>query len=192
MRAIRTQFSRVSYRGKKRGQCWMNIPAAPLPTPTQARLGGHRAGPLVLQPPNRGSPWVICPVAPKKSSWGSICQEMLLNDLSPAFPGLARATATGTEGMAKLKSMGGPSRCSQVTSPTCHQLQLKHSQVVIQSFRGLSSISQFQAPVLVLCTCCQGCYEVPAQVSNSFNICNLGTSSAKIFHFSMHSTCVAK
>lgn len=77
-------------------------------------------------------------------------------------------------------------------SPMCHQLQLKHSQVVIQSFVGLSSISHFQAPALVPCTCCQGCYEVPAQVSKSFNICNLGMGSAKIFHFSMHSACVEK
>lgn len=51
------------------------------------------------------------PLLRQRSSQGHALQEMLLNDLSPAPPKpvsscLAKATAPGTEGMAKLGSKG--------------------------------------------------------------------------------------
>lgn len=132
------------------------------------------------------------PLLSQRSSWGRTHQEMLLNDLSPvspkpASPGLAEAIAPGTEGMAKLKIIKGGTQQTQPShrSPACHRLQLKHSQVIIQSFVGCFFINQsLQAPSLVLCTCCQGCHEgfqlsSPTVLAFAF----LGMGSAKIFHF---------
>lgn len=125
MRAIRTQFSRVSYGGKKGGQHWMGTPAVLLPT----GLGGCEAAPSVLRPPNWEGLQVICAAAPAaeaKELLGTCTPRMLLNDLSPASPKLvffclAKATAPGTEGMAKLRSKGEtqqtPSSCR---SPAHH------------------------------------------------------------------------
>lgn len=65
-------------------------------------------------------------------------------NLSPAspksvFPGLAEAIAPATEETAKLKVIEREALQIQPScrSPVCHQLQLNHSQVIIQSFTGL-------------------------------------------------------
>lgn len=89
----------------------------------------------MFRPPNRGSSRVLLS---QRSSWGHTPQEMLLNDLSPSSPGFAKAIAPGTEGTAKLKTIEGGTQQTQPspTSPVCHQLQLKHSQVIVQSFTG--------------------------------------------------------
>lgn len=56
---------------------------------------------------------------------------------------------------------GGTQETQQIhRSPVCHQLQLKHSQVILQSFTELLSTTQsFQAPVPVLGASCQGCHK---------------------------------
>lgn len=76
------------------------------------------------------------PLLSQRNSRGHAHQEMLLNDLSPASPGLAEAIAPGTEGTAKLKIIDGGTQQIQSSrrSPAHHQLQLKHSQIIIQSF----------------------------------------------------------
>lgn len=74
----------------------------------------------------------------QRSSWGHTHQELLLNDLSPVFPkpafqSLAEAITPGTEATAKLRIIERGTQPS-CRSPAHHQQQLKHSQVIIQSF----------------------------------------------------------
>lgn len=138
---------------KRGGQCWMSSHgSAPHSRPERGWVGtglvrwcfGPQTegvcGGFVLQHP--------------RSSWGRTSQEMLRNDLSPALPGSAEATAPGTEGMAKPKSVGGPSRRSQAT---CHQLSPATAEIFPACQPELCGVffhqSKFQAPVLVLCTC---------------------------------------
>lgn len=73
------------------------------------------------------------PTAEPKSSWGHAHQEMLMNHLSPASP------KSASTDLAKVTTPGHSSRSSKEgpRQAACHHLQLKHSQVSIQSFMGV-------------------------------------------------------
>lgn len=162
LRAIRTQFSRVSYGGKKGGSVLDEHPTAPLPTPAPSEAGwawGWSVGASAPKPresvgdlccSTHGAPGDAHP----KRCCGMICPQHCQVQPKPLL--LAQ------RGWQSSRAWEDPADAAKPHVTDCHQLQLKYSQVVNQSFVGFPSISQSFKP--------QSWCSAPAEVAMRFQL----------------------